>query len=84
MTAANGIQTTAVRSATLSRAVLIVLTAAMVLVVLGPLGVWGALSACTPLAIFLLVRDAGTGWLLTKAYFAVMWLAVLGNAGAVG
>jgi 4-hydroxybenzoate polyprenyltransferase len=82
--AANGIQTTAVRSAALSRDVLIVLTVALVLVVLPSLGVVGALSACIPLAIFFLVDDAGTGWLLTKAYFAVMWLALLGHASAAG
>jgi len=82
--AANGIQTTAVRSAALSRGVLIALTVALVLIVLPVLGVLGALTACTPLAIFFVVRDAGTGWLVAKAYFAVMWLAVLGHPGAAG
>ena len=82
--AANGIQTTAVRSAALPRAVIVVLTAALVAAVLGPLGPLGACTALTPLAIFFLVRDAGAGWLLTKAYFAAMWLAVLGHAGAAG
>ena len=82
--AANGIQTTAVRSATLSRAMMIALTAILIAAVLGPLGPLGACTAVTPLAVFFLVRDAGLGWLLTKAYFAAMWLAVLGHAGAAG
>lgn len=82
--AANGIRTTAVRSAVLSRNVLIVLTVLLVVTVLGPLGTMGALTACAPLVIFFLVDDPGTGWLLTKAYFAVMWLAVLGHVSAAG
>ncbi len=82
--AANGIQTTAVRSAALSRAVIVALTAALVAAVLGPLGALGACTALTPLAVFFLVRDAGVGWLFTKAYFAVMWLAVLGHIRAAG
>ncbi len=79
--AANGIETTAVRSATLSRNVLVVLTALLFLVLAAPLGVPVALTALTPLAIFALVADAGTGWLLTKAYFAVVWLYLLGTTG---
>jgi 4-hydroxybenzoate polyprenyltransferase len=82
--AANGIQTTAVRSAALSRAVMTALTVVLAATVVGPLGPLGACTALVPLAIFLLVRDAGAGWLLTKAYFAAMWLAVLGHVGAAG
>lgn len=82
--AANGIVTTAVRSPALARNVLIVASILLVAVVLAPLGVVAALTACTPLAIYFLVASPGTGWLLTKAYFAVLWLALLGNAGATG
>src|SRR5262249_23964589 len=60
--AANGIRTTAVRSAGLSRAVMIALTVVLVAAVLRPLGPLGACTALTPLAVFLLVRDAGVGW----------------------
>lgn len=35
-------------------------------------------------AIFFAIRKAGAGWLLTKACFAVVWLAVLGSAGGAG
>jgi 4-hydroxybenzoate polyprenyltransferase len=81
--AANGIQTTAVRSASLSRDVLVALSLVLVAVVLPYLGVLGALTAFVPLAIFFAVDDAGSGWLLTKAYFAVMWLSLLWSANAV-
>jgi len=82
--AANGITTTAVRSTTLSRNVLIALSVLCVVVLWAPLGAFGALTAFTPLAIFFLVRDAGTGWLLTKGYFGLMWLALLWTTGAAG
>ncbi len=82
--AANGIATTAVRSATLSRNVLIALSLVLSASLVGPLGLVGALSAFVPLAVFFAVPSAGTGWLVTKAYFAVVWLAVLGSAGAAG
>ncbi|MCC6764610.1 MAG: UbiA family prenyltransferase [Deltaproteobacteria bacterium] len=82
--AANGIATTAVRSPTLSRSVL----AALVLVLFGSLhGLLGVAAACTavaPLVISAAVADAGAGWLLTKAYFAVVWLAFLGTTRAAG
>jgi hypothetical protein len=82
--AANGIRTTAVRSAMLSRNVLLVLSLLLVAVLWAPFGTLGTLTAFTPLAIFFLVANPGTGWLLTKAYFGVMWLSLLGIAGAVG
>jgi 4-hydroxybenzoate polyprenyltransferase len=82
--AASGIRTTAVRSAALSRNLLVVLSLLLVAVLRPMLGDAAALTALTPLAIFFLVRNAGTGWLLTKAYFALMWLAVLGMPGAAG
>jgi 4-hydroxybenzoate polyprenyltransferase len=82
--AANGIETTAVRSLALSRNLLTGLSLLLFVALRGPLGVVGALTAFMPLAIFFAISDAGAGWLLTKAYFAVVWLAVLGIAGAAG
>lgn len=82
--AANGIETTAVRSVTLSRNVLVLLTVLLAATLAGPLGWIGAASAVMPLVIFFVVADAGVGWLLTKAYFAVAWLWILGSSGATG
>jgi 4-hydroxybenzoate polyprenyltransferase len=82
--AANGIETTAVRSAVLARDVLIGLSLVLGATLYGPLGIVGAASAFVPLAIFFMVADAGAGWLLTKGYFAVVWLAVLGAGAAAG
>lgn len=82
--AENGIETTAVRSAALSRNVLVALTACLFASLYGSLGVVGALTAFVPLAIFFVIADAGIGWLLTKAYFAVVWLWFLGASGAAG
>ena len=82
--AANGIQTTAVRSWALSRNVLVALSLLLALALVAPLGVVGSVTALTPLAIFFAVHDAGTGWLVTKAYFGVVWLAVLARAGGAG
>jgi 4-hydroxybenzoate polyprenyltransferase len=82
--AANGIQTTAVRSATLSRNVLVVLSLALVLALHGPLGWAWAATAVTPLVFFFAAQRAVTAWLLTKAYFGVVWLLALGIADAAG
>jgi len=82
--AANGIRTTAVRSAVLSRNVLVVLSLLLFANLQPLIGAALALTAFTPLAIFLLLDDADTGWLLTKAYFGVLWLCLLGVAGAMG
>jgi 4-hydroxybenzoate polyprenyltransferase len=79
--AANGITTTAVRSSALSRNVLIVLSTLLFVTLHAALGVL-ALTAFTPLALFFLIASPGTGWLLTKAYFAVIWLYYLGITGA--
>ena len=79
--AANGITTTAVRSSALSRNVLIVLSTLLFVTLHGALGAL-ALTAFTPLVLFFLIADPGTGWLLTKAYFAVIWLYYLGITGA--
>ncbi|MCC6847403.1 MAG: UbiA family prenyltransferase [Deltaproteobacteria bacterium] len=82
--AANGIATTAVRSPTLPRNVLAALTVVLFATLHGFLGPAAACTAVAPLAIYAAIADAGTGWLLTKAYFAVVWLAVLGTARAAG
>jgi 4-hydroxybenzoate polyprenyltransferase len=81
--AANAITTTAVRSAALSWGVLAVLSALMAAALWTPLGPVGALTATTPLAIHALVPSARRGWLLTKAYFGVAWLCLLGVGGAL-
>ena len=82
--AANAITTTAVRSPALSRNVLVVLSV-LLFVTLRPAlgGIW-ALSAFTPLAIFFACDRPHVGWLLTKVYFGIMWLSVLGIARATG
>ena len=82
--AENGIETTAVRSVTLSRNVLAVLSIMLFASLYGALGVAGAATALAPFAIYWVVADAGFGWLLTKAYFAVVWLWFLGASGAAG
>lgn len=81
--AANGITTTAVRSRTLSTAVLIVLSAAVVLALRDPFGLW-ALTGLLPLALYFAARRPLTGWILTKVYFGAAWLALLGLAHAAG
>ena len=82
--ATNAIVTTAVRSPTLSRNVLAVLSLLLFVVLRPVLGTAWALSAFTPLAIFFACDRPHVGWLLTKVYFAVMWLSVLGIARATG
>ena len=80
--AANGIRTTAVRSPVLAGTVLTLLCLALFVALRAPLGPVAALSALTPLLLFLTVRRPGTAWVLTKIYFGVMWLCVLGFPGA--
>jgi 4-hydroxybenzoate polyprenyltransferase len=82
--AQNGIETTAVRSAALARNVLVALTVCLVASLYAGIGTAAAVTAVVPLAIFFAVDDAGIGWLLTKAYFAVVWLWFLGAHGAAG
>jgi len=82
--AANAITTTAVRSRTLSTAVLTVLSVLLWAVLRAPFGDAWALSAFVPLGIYFASAHPRTGWLLTKAYFAVMWLSVLGLTRATG
>ncbi len=82
--AANAITTTAVRSPALSRNVLVVLSVLLFLTLRPALGGLWALSAFTPLAIFFACDRPHVGWLLTKVYFGIMWLSVLGIARATG
>ncbi|HJQ83708.1 MAG TPA: UbiA family prenyltransferase [Candidatus Binatia bacterium] len=82
--AANGIRTTAVRSPTLARNVLVVVSLLLCLSLQAPFGTAGAVTAFTPLVLFFTVGNPGTGWVLTKAYFGVVWLCLLGMSGAAG
>jgi 4-hydroxybenzoate polyprenyltransferase len=82
--AANAIVTTAVRSATLSRDVLVVLCGLLFVVLRGPLGSAWALTAFAPLGLFWVCRDPRAGWLLTKLYFGIVWLYVLELGRAAG
>jgi 4-hydroxybenzoate polyprenyltransferase len=82
--AANAITTTAVCSGRLSAAVLALLCTGMVAALASSFGLAAALTAFLPLAIHLSGTTPRTGWLLTKGYFAVMWLAVLELHRAAG
>jgi len=80
-----GIRTTAVRSPVLARNVLSVLSLLLFVALAPALGVPGALTAFVPLGLFFVASRPGVAWLLTKAYFAVVWLALLGMVpGAAG
>jgi 4-hydroxybenzoate polyprenyltransferase len=82
--AANGIVTTAVRSAALSRDVLVALSVLLFVALYAHVGVALAATSFTPLVFYFVARSPRAAWLLTKAYFAVMWLYVLGVTGAAG
>ena len=82
--AANGIRTTAVQSAALTRHVIVALSLLLFLSVRGAVGTGIALTAFTPVAIFFTMRTPARGWIATKIYFAFMWLYLLGNVGAAG
>jgi len=81
--AVNGVKTTAVRSNELASGVMIALCTLLLLALRAPVGPW-SLTALLPLAFHFAVRKPATGWLLTKAYFAFAWLAVLGVVSATG
>ncbi len=82
--AANLITTTAVRSAGLSATVLAALTLFLYMALREPVGSAWATTAFVPLVIYFSFSNARTGWLLTKAYFGVLWLYLLGTTSAVG
>lgn len=81
--AANGIVTTAVRSPMLSKSVLFVLSLLVFLAVRAPLGGLLGLTAFAPFLLSLAL-EAHTGWLLSKVYFGIVWLYILGFFHAAG
>jgi 4-hydroxybenzoate polyprenyltransferase len=81
--AANSITTTAVRSASLSRLILCALSVALGVVLYQILGPVWALTAAAPILIYAACPTAHTGWLVTKAYFAIVWLCVIGRLSEV-
>lgn len=82
--AATGTMTTAVRSPALSVALLAVLSGLVVLTLRAPLGDAWALTGFVPLALHAVAGTPFAAWVLTKAYFGVAWLALLGLARAAG
>src|SRR5438105_7551346 len=82
--AANGIRTTAVRSPALARDAVIVLSLLLFLGVRETVGTGVALTAFTPVAIFFTMRTPAGAWIVTKIYFAFIWLYLLGTVGAAG
>jgi 4-hydroxybenzoate polyprenyltransferase len=81
--AVNEITTTAVFSRPLSGVVLCVLSALIFAMVRVPLGTPLGLTAFVPVGLFFALSSSHRAWLLTKAYFAAMWLVVLGQLRAV-
>jgi 4-hydroxybenzoate polyprenyltransferase len=77
----NRIRTTAVLSPRLARVLLVAFCAAGVWVVEPAFGFGVALTAFIPFAAHLLIADAERAWLVSKAYFAVLWLALLFHGG---
>jgi 4-hydroxybenzoate polyprenyltransferase len=75
--AASGIVTTAVRSVTLSTTVMFALSLLLFFTVRAHLGDIIGLTAFAP-SVFLAMFDAHAGWLLSKVYFGVVWLYILG------
>jgi len=82
--AANGVVTTAVRSLLLSRIVLGTLSVLLFVTLRAALGNAWALTAGVPLVLLFVAGNPRTGWLLTKLYFGVVWLYLLGVAHALG
>jgi 4-hydroxybenzoate polyprenyltransferase len=78
------ITTTAVFSQRLSGIMFFLLSAMVFVMLRGPFGTLVALSAFTPLALWLSFRSTQVGWMLTKLYFGVVWLALLEYTRAVG
>ena len=81
--AENRITTTAVFSSSASAAVLFVLSAMIGLMLRAPLGDLLAVTALIPFALFFLLRNPHVAWILTKVYYGVVWLAVLGQTRAL-
>ena len=81
--AQNQIRTTAVFSSSASAIVLFVFSALIGVLLRGPLGDMMALSAMIPFALFFLLRNTHLAWILTKLYYGVVWLSVLGQGHAL-
>ena len=81
--AQNRIMTTAVFSSGASAIVLFVLSAMIGMMLRDPFGDLLALSALIPFALFFLLRNSHLAWVLTKLYYGVMWLLVLGPGRAL-
>lgn len=80
--AANEIMTTAVRSSALATGVLLVLSILLLAILRGPIGGPSAATAFVPFGLLFIVAPH-TGWLLSKVYFAAVWLHVLMVAHAL-
>jgi 4-hydroxybenzoate polyprenyltransferase len=76
----NAVSTTAVFSPALATALLVAFCGAAAWMVGHWFGALGAASAFVPVAAHLAMRDADRAWLVSKAYFAALWLALLGLA----
>jgi 4-hydroxybenzoate polyprenyltransferase len=74
----NAVSTTAVFSPGLATGLLVVFCGATAWVVARWFGLLAATTAFVPLVAYLVLRDAERAWLVAKAYFAVLWLALLG------
>lgn len=76
----NAVKTTAVVSPALATALLVAFCAVTAWVVARWFGPIAASTAFAPLLAHLVLRDAERAWLVAKAYFAILWLALLGFA----
>jgi hypothetical protein len=70
-------------SSSASAIVLFVFSALIGVLLRGPLGDMMALSAMIPFALFFLLRNTHLAWILTKLYYGVVWLSVLGQGHAL-
>jgi hypothetical protein len=77
----NHIRTSAVAAAWLPGAQLAIGCAAMGFVLAGLLGAAAAVTAVTPLLLHLVLRSNQAAWLLSKAYYAAVWLLALSAVG---
>jgi 4-hydroxybenzoate polyprenyltransferase len=73
----NAVSTTAVFSPALATALLVAFCGATAWVVGRWFGPLAATTAFVPLLAHLVLHDAERAWLVAKAYFAVLWLALL-------
>jgi hypothetical protein len=77
----NHIRTSAVAAAWLPGAQLAIGCAAMGFVLADLLGAAAAVTAVTPLLLHLVLRSNQAAWLLSKAYYAAVWLLALSAVG---